>query len=62
MDCKNSQNLRQSSNANVLQNFAFAAHIVSHNAEDKPKWSLKSFHNVSGIPLTMSRENLNEDA
>ena len=59
---KNGQNLRKSSNANVLQIFAFAVHIVSHNVEDKPKWTRKSSHNVSGIPLTMSRTNLNEDA
>ena len=37
MDYKNGQNLRKSSNANVLQIFAFAVHIVSHNVEDKPK-------------------------
>ena len=34
---KNYQKLRKTSNANVLQNFAFADHIVSHNVEDKPK-------------------------
>ena len=37
MDYKNGQNLRNSLNANVLQIFAFAVHIVSHNVEDKPK-------------------------
>ena len=62
MDYKNGQNLRKYSNANVLQVFAFAFHIVGHNVEDKPKWTRKSSHNVSGIPLTMSRTNLNEDA
>ena len=37
MDYKNDQKLRKTSNANVLQNFAFANHIVSHNVEDTPK-------------------------
>ena len=31
MDYKNGQNLRKSSNANVLQIIAFADHIVSHS-------------------------------
>ena len=62
MDYKNDQKLRKTSNANVLQNFAFADHIVSHNVEDKPKWTRKCSHNVSGIPLTMWRTNVNEDA
>ena len=62
MDYKNGQNLRKNSNANVLQIFAFAFHIVGHNVEDKPKWTWKSSHIVNGIPLTMSRTNLNEDA
>ena len=46
MDYKNGQNLRKSLNADVLQIFAFAVHIVSHNVEDKPKWTGKSSHNV----------------
>ena len=62
MDYKNDQKLRKTSNANVLQNFAFADHIVSHNVEDTPKWTRKCSHNVSGIPLTMWRTNVNEDA
>ena len=62
MDYKNDQKLRKTSNANVLQNFAFAGHIVSHNVEDTPKWTRKCSHNVSGIPLTMWRTNVNEDA
>ena len=37
MDYKNDQKLRKTLNANVLQNFAFAGHIVSHNVEDTPK-------------------------
>ena len=36
MDYKNDQKLRKTSNANVLQIFAFADHIVNHNVEDKP--------------------------
>ena len=32
------------------------------NVEVKPKWTRKSSHNVSRIPLTMSRTNLSEDA
>ena len=61
MDYKNGQNLRKNLNANVLQIFAFFFHIVGHSVEDKPKLTWKSSHNVSGIPLTMSRTNLNED-
>ena len=37
MNYKNGQNLRKNLNANVLQIFAFAFHIVGHNVEDKPK-------------------------
>ena len=59
MDYKNGQILRKNSNANVLQIFAFAFHIVGHNVEDKPKWTQKSSHNVSGYLLTMLRTNLN---
>ena len=62
MDYKSGQNLRKNLYANVLQIFAFAYHIVSNNVEGKPKRSRKSSHNVSGIPLTMWRTNLNEDA
>ena len=62
MDYKNGQNLRKNLNANVLQIFAFAFHIVGHNVKDKPKWTPKFSHNVSGILLTMSKTNLDEDA
>ena len=37
MNYKNDQKLRKTSNANVLQNFAFDDHIVSHNFKDTPK-------------------------
>ena len=37
MDHKSGQNFRKKLNANVLQIFAFAFHIVGHNVEDKPK-------------------------
>ena len=57
----NVKNLIKILKANVMQFFAFAFHIVSNNVEGKPKWSRKSHHNVSGIPLTMWRTNLNED-
>ena len=33
MDYENGQNLRKSLSANVLQIFAFAVHIVSHNVD-----------------------------
>ena len=62
MDYKNGQDLGENLNANVLQTFAFAFHIVGHNVEDKPKGTRKSSHNVSRIPLAMWRTNLNEDA
>ena len=52
------------SNPNVLQFFYFVFHIVSNNVEDKSQSNKLEnlFHNVSGILLTMSRTNLNEDA
>ena len=37
MNYKNGQNSKKSLNANVLQIFAFAIRIVSHNVEDTPK-------------------------
>jgi len=57
MKCQKEKNL----NANVLQIFAFSFRIVSHNVKGKPKWSRKSSHNMSRIPFTMWRTNLNED-
>ena len=42
----------KNSKANVLHIFAFAFQIVSDNLQGKPKWSQKSAHNVSRIPLT----------
>ena len=61
MNFKNGQNLIKKSNANVLQIFAFAFHIVGHNVKDKPKCTRKSSQNVSEIPLIISRTNSNED-
>ena len=53
MNYKNGQNLRKNSNANVLQIFAFAFHIVN----DKVGQRLNEVGNL----LTMWVTNLNED-
>ena len=54
----NVQAFRKNLKANVLQIFAFAFHILGDNIEDKPRWTGKSSHIGTGVPLTMLRVNL----
>ena len=62
MDPTNVQNFRKNSNVNKLQLFAFALQIVCNNFKDKSEQTPISSNNVRGIPLTISRTNLNEEA